>query len=332
MQDEAPDGQPQDVGDAVEGHAEPAWWPWPEPQAEEPTGPRDGAPGPDETLSLPVAAETGSMSPEPEPVGATGAVLDAGPEPESARPPAPAPEPEPAAEATPEPEPEPAAEAPPEPEPRAGPSRRRAPAVVAERPLDATPSPEPIPATGAVALSAAGGRTGGHRCPERGHPRRPPEAGTGPIGSIPAAHARAVWSRVQASNWRLFLIRFLCAGLAVVATVAIVPGLGFVGWSWGQFTRIAIIFGLLNATVKPLLQFLVLRFIFSTYGIVVVIINTLLLLLLAAILDDTFAVYRPLSLVVGGLVVGIVGLILETLLGATPPVLDRDYKERNGLR
>ena len=163
-------------------------------------------------------------------------------------------------------------------------------------------------------------------------PSVPPVAGTGRIGAIPAAHARAVWSRLQASNWRLFLIRFVSAGLAVVITVAIVPGLGFTGWSWGQFTRIALIFGLLNATVKPLLQFLVLRFIFSTYGIVVVVINTFLLLLLGSILKDTFEVYRPVSLVAGGLVVGILGLILETLLGATPPVLDRDYKERNGLR
>ena len=45
-----------------------------------------------------------------------------------------------------------------------------------------------------------------------------------------------------------------------------------------------------------------------------------------------FTVYRPVSLVFGGVVVGIMGLIFETLLGATPPVLDRDYKERNGLR
>jgi putative membrane protein len=206
------------------------------------------------------------------------------------------------------------------------------PVPVAERPLEATPSPGPAPATAAVALSAAAAPRPSIDIRNEAIPAVPPEAGTGPVGSIPAAHARAVWSRVQASNWRLFLIRFLCAGLAVVVTVAIVPGLGFVGWSWGQFTRIAIIFGLLNATVKPLLQFLVLRFIFSTYGIVVVVINALLLLLLAAILDDTFEVYRPVSLVMGGLVVGILGLIFETLLGATPPVLDRDYKERNGLR
>ena len=33
----------------------------------------------------------------------------------------------------------------------------------------------------------------------------------------------------------------------------------------------------------------------------------------------------------GGALVGALGLILETLLGATPPVLDRDYMDRNGL-
>ena len=89
---------------------------------------------------------------------------------------------------------------------------------------------------------------------------------------------------------------------------------------------------MLNATVKPLLQFLVLRFIFSTYGIVVV--------------DHQHAAPGPargdprrhlrglparVGRWSGGLVVGVLGLILETLLGATPPILDRDYKERNGL-
>lgn len=168
--------------------------------------------------------------------------------------------------------------------------------------------------------------------PNEAIPAVAPEIGTDPVGSIPAARARAVWSRAHAFNWRLYLVRFVSAGLAVVITVAVLPGLAFVGWHWGTFLRIAIIFGVLNATVKPLLQILILRFIFSTYGIVVVGINTLLLLLLGALLTDTFQAYRPISLVAGGVVVGILGLMLETLLGATPPVLDRDYKERNGLR
>lgn len=162
-------------------------------------------------------------------------------------------------------------------------------------------------------------------------PEEPPKVGTGPTGSIPAAESHRAWSRVQALNWRLFLVRGLSAGLAVVLTVVLLPGLGFVGWQWGEFLRIAVVFGLLNAIVKPVLQFLVLRFIFSTYGIVVALINAALLVLLGRLLPGTFEVYRPVALLFGGLVVGILGMVFETLLGANPPVLDRGYKERNGL-
>jgi putative membrane protein len=167
--------------------------------------------------------------------------------------------------------------------------------------------------------------------PNEAVPAVPPEEGTGRVGSIPAAHVRAAWARAEALNWRLFLVRFVSAGVAVVVTVALLPGLGFTGWEWGTFTRIGVVFGVLNATVKPMLQFLVLRFIFATYGIVVVVINTVLLVLLAAILDDTFVAYRPISVLVGGAVVGVLAMLLETILGATPPVLDREYLERNGL-
>jgi putative membrane protein len=306
MQDEAPEGQPQHPGDS--GQPESPWWPWPETQADEPTGPRDGAPGVDETLSLPVEAPAVVAGDEPDADGAPSAVED----------------------------PEPAPPVDTEPEADTEPEEVPATSAASEVAVDPDLSPEVVPGGAAVALAeSVTPRTAAveaPRPPNEAIPAVPPTAGTGPIGSIPAAQARAVWSRLQASNWRLFLVRFLSAGLAVVATVVIVPGLGFTGWRWGDFIRIAFIFGLLNATVKPLLQFLVLRFIFSTYGIVVVIINVLLLLLLGAILDDTFVVFRPISLVVGGVVVGILGLVLETLLGATPPVLDRDYKERNGVR
>jgi putative membrane protein len=162
-------------------------------------------------------------------------------------------------------------------------------------------------------------------------PEQPPAAGLDRVGSIPQANVTRQWVRAQLTNWRLYLIRFLCAGLAVVVTVLLIPGLRFERWQWGQFAAIALVFGLLNMTVKPMLQFLSLRFIFSTYGLVVVLINTLLLFLLGMILPDLVNAARPTAVLAGGLLVGVLGLVFETILGANPPVLDRDYKERNGL-
>lgn len=164
-------------------------------------------------------------------------------------------------------------------------------------------------------------------------PAPPPPAGTSrdPIGTIPNVSRSRAWARRQLANWRVGILRFLCAGLAVVVAVALTPGLSFTGWRRWEFVQIAVIFGLLNLVLKPLLQFLVLRFIFSTYGLVVVVINALLLILLALLLPETFESARPLSVLLGGLLVGVVGLLLDTLLGVSNPILDRDYRERNGL-
>jgi uncharacterized membrane protein YvlD (DUF360 family) len=162
-------------------------------------------------------------------------------------------------------------------------------------------------------------------------PAEAPPAGQTSVGTIPQANAARIWARAQVTNWRLYLVRFVCAGLAVVLTVLLLPGLRFERWQWGQFAQIAIVFGVLNMTFKPVLQFLSLRFIFSTYGLVVVVINTLLLVLLGMILPDLVNAERPTAVLAGGLLVGILGLVFETILGANPPMLDRDYKERNGL-
>lgn len=168
--------------------------------------------------------------------------------------------------------------------------------------------------------------------PNEAVPTTAPAEESAASGSIPAAHKRRVWSRLEAYNWRLFLVRFASAALSVILTVLLVPGLSFTEWQWGQFAAIGIIFGLLNAFVKPLLQFLVLRFIFSSYGVVVVLINVLMLLLLAEFMPGTLETTGVLPVILGGVVLGIVGLLLDTLLGANPPVLDRDYKQRNGLQ
>jgi putative membrane protein len=129
--------------------------------------------------------------------------------------------------------------------------------------------------------------------------------------------------RHDLSNWRLFLVRAVTGGLAVVVTVVLVPGLRFTSWRFGEFVLVSVVFGLLNAIVKPVLQFFALRYLVATYGLVVVVINALLLLLLASVLGDALAVQGLLAVLLGGLVVGVLGLAFDTLAGATPPIVDR---------
>ena len=161
--------------------------------------------------------------------------------------------------------------------------------------------------------------------PSAGLPE-PQTAGEGVELAVPAAADRRRWARITARNWRLFVVRFFVAGLSVVLTVVVVPGLGFDGWRLGQFAVIGLVYGLLSALVKPALEFLALRFLVATYGFVVVLVNALLLYLLAWILPTVLVYDRVWQLLLGGLVAGAVGMFLETVLGATQPVLDRPAK------
>jgi uncharacterized membrane protein YvlD (DUF360 family) len=72
-----------------------------------------------------------------------------------------------------------------------------------------------------------------------------------------------------------------------------------------------------------MLQFLALRYLVVSYGLVLVLINAGLLWLLSVLLGNLIHARSLLAALVGGLAVGVIGLLLDTIVGATPPVLDR---------
>ena len=315
MQDEAPDGPPK-VGSAAPGAEadgdapESTWWPFaqPEPGTEVESDATAGAlavPEADPTLSFPV--EAGPVSePEPEPLP------DVVVEQEQDLP----------ADIT-----------------TAAPGE---PAALAEldpdRPHDVAAEDKVAIRSGVATVFAASAGSGDPE-PVAAERREmavempadaAPKEGTDKAGNIPAVSARRAWVKKQWSNWRLYLVRFVSAGLSVIAAVALVPGLSFTAWRWGQGLDIALVFALLNAFVKPVLQFLSLRFLFSTFGIVVVLINSLLLYLLSVITNN-IQIDGLLPIILGGALVGLVGAGIDAILGADYPMLDRDYKERNGL-
>ncbi|NIV36993.1 MAG: hypothetical protein GWN58_48440 [Anaerolineae bacterium] len=122
-------------------------------------------------------------------------------------------------------------------------------------------------------------------------------------------------------NWRFLLVRILVNAIALAITVAIVPKIDFVDASIRNWLFMAIMLGILNALVKPLLQFLTLQFIFVTFGLVLVIVNALILMLLSLLFPNQFSVSSIWWALLGGLVLGLVSSFFESLLGLTMPVV-----------
>lgn len=126
-------------------------------------------------------------------------------------------------------------------------------------------------------------------------------------------------------NWRMLLMRVLVNMLALAFTALVVPKIFFVEQSLLSWVIMGAALGILNAVVKPIIQFLTLRFIFVTVGLVLVVINATMLYLLSWLMPDQFAVDSLLWAVVGGFVLGIANAFLENLLGLSPPIVSEKY-------
>lgn len=82
------------------------------------------------------------------------------------------------------------------------------------------------------------------------------------------------------------------------------------------------IFGLLNAFIRPILQFIMFQFLFITFGLVLIAINYILLWLLARLTPGWFWSDGFLWSLAAAILVGLLGVFIETLLGLRPPIRD----------
>ena len=122
-------------------------------------------------------------------------------------------------------------------------------------------------------------------------------------------------------NWRFLLVRILVNAIALALTAAFVPKIYFVDKSIWNWLLMAIMLGVLNALIKPVLQILTMQFLFVTFGLVIVAVNTLILLALSFLFPMRFAVDNLLWALVGGLVLGLISSFFESLLGLTMPIV-----------
>ena len=119
------------------------------------------------------------------------------------------------------------------------------------------------------------------------------------------------------------VIQLLINAGALYVAVLIVDGLDFSFDSeqaWLKFVVVALIFGLVNTFVKPILKLLTLPITMVTLGLFLLVINALMLLLTGWIsdqLDLGFVVEGFIPALLGAIVISIVGFLLSMVIGAT---------------
>lgn len=128
-------------------------------------------------------------------------------------------------------------------------------------------------------------------------------------------------------NWRFLLVRLLVSTLALVITTALMPNIYFKQLTVVSILIVVLGLGILNALIKPIIQFLTLSFVFVTFGLVVAVINGLMLFLLSYLFPERFAVDSLFWALVGGALLWLLGSMFESMLGLTVPIIPEDMPE-----
>ena len=114
-----------------------------------------------------------------------------------------------------------------------------------------------------------------------------------------------------------FLLRLLINAAALWAAIQLVDGIEHRG-SWWSLLFVALVFGLLNASIKPLLKLLSLPIIILTLGLFLFVINALMLLMtgwVSGLFNLGFYVDGFWDAFLGGLIVTVVSLVLSIFTG-----------------
>ena len=112
-----------------------------------------------------------------------------------------------------------------------------------------------------------------------------------------------------------FIIRWAINAAALYAAIWLVPGIELRG-DWTGVLWLALISGLLNALVRPLLKFLTCPLIILTLGLFTIVINTVMLLLTSRV-GQAFGIGLTVdgfwTAVLGSLVISVVSIIMSVI-------------------
>ena len=114
------------------------------------------------------------------------------------------------------------------------------------------------------------------------------------------------------------IIRLLITAAALWAATRLVPGISFDG-DWRLLFAVALVFGILNAVVRPILKLLTFPILVITLGLFIFVLNAVMLWLTGVISDAAdlgFHVASFRAAFLGALVVSIVSFVLSLFAGS----------------
>ena len=115
-----------------------------------------------------------------------------------------------------------------------------------------------------------------------------------------------------------FVLRLLINAAALWVAIQLIDGIEHRG-TWWSLLIVALVFGVLNASIRPLLKLLTIPLLIVTLGLFIFVINALMLLLtgwVSGVLNLGFYVGGFWDAFLGGLVVSVVSLVLSLFTGA----------------
>ena len=113
-----------------------------------------------------------------------------------------------------------------------------------------------------------------------------------------------------------FILRLLATAAALWAAVHFVAGITYAG-PWYGLLAVAVIFGLANALIRPILAMLTCPLVFLTLGLFVFVLNAIMLMITSAISRAAgfdFHVDGFIAALIGALIVGVVSAILNMVI------------------
>ena len=111
---------------------------------------------------------------------------------------------------------------------------------------------------------------------------------------------------------------------------AVLPGIEYS--SWGALLGAALLLGVLNALLRPLLVILSLPLVVFSLGFFILVINAFLLYFVGVLMGPAFRVEGFWTAFLGGLVISVVTLVLNTLSGSGESRIDLRTPRRRGPR